>query len=90
MTKQSITFLKKVYTIDYILKNPSSSSKGLKQVWQAAVLEYMSKQGVDLSDKKNYHRPIEGIEFPKIVKIFNGLIGKNKKTSKVVKSKRVS
>lgn len=85
--KTSLTFVKKAYTIDYMLKNPPTNSKGLRYVWQTAVMEYMNKEGVDLSDKKVYHKPIQGIDFSKIVRIFNTLVGKPAPRSK---SKRVA
>jgi len=85
--KTSLIFGKKAYTIDYMLKNPPSNSKGLVYVWQTAVMEYMNKEGVDLSDLKVYNKPIQGIDFSKIIRIFNTLIGKSSPRSK---SKRVA
>lgn len=78
------SFAKQVYTIDYILQNPSSvvKGKGLKVVWQAAVTAYFSEQGMDLTDPKTFKKPIADINFAQIVKNFNKLIGKKAKASK--------
>jgi len=74
--KTSLSFVSRAYSIDYMVKNPPASAKGLKLVWQTAVLEYMKRQGVDLTDKKNYQKPIQNISFSDITRIFNSLIGK--------------
>lgn len=95
MTKKStLTVVKKAYSIDYLLKNPPANSLGLKHVWSAAVMEYMSKEGVDLSDKKMYHKPLTGIDFSKVVRIFKTLAGtattKKAKTTKKSKTRKTA
>lgn len=84
--ESSVKFVSKVYTVDYMLKNPSSNAKAHKHVWQAAVLEYLFQEGVDLSDKKNFQKPIAGIQFAGIINIYNTLLGKKK--TKVSKKKK--
>lgn len=84
--KAKLSFVNRAYSIDYMVKNPPANSKGLKLVWQAAVLEYMKRSGVDLTDKKNYQKPIQGIDFSQITRIFNSLIGK--KTATKPKSRK--
>jgi len=85
--KNNLTFVNRAYSIDYLLKNPPANSKGLKYVWQAAVMEYMNREGVDLTDKKIYHKPIQGIDFAKVVRIFKTLVN-NKPAPK--KAKKVA
>lgn len=82
-SEASPKILSQVYTIDYLIKNPSNSAKGFKYVWEAAVVDYMSKSGIDLSDKKNWQKPIENIDFAKIMTNFNKLMGKKKSKRKV-------
>lgn len=81
--KTKLTLLSKAYSIDYMIKNPPANSKGLKYVWQAAVIEYMKKEGVDLTDKNVYHKPFQGIDFAKIVRIFKSLSATKKGKSKI-------
>ena len=84
--KSNLTFIKKAYSIDYLLKNPPANSKGLKYVWQAAVMEYMNREGVDLTDKAVYGKAIQGIDFSKVVRIFKSL--SSNKTTKTATTKK--
>lgn len=84
--KSKLTFVKG-YSIDYLIKNPSTNAQGLRYVWQAAVIEYMKEQGVDVADKSLYSKPIQGIDFSHITRIFQNLVKQKAKAAPAAKAK---
>lgn len=83
-----LEFSSKAYSMKYLMENPPTNTKGLKLVWQAAVTTYFLSKGINVDDKKNYNRAVEGISFSELTKTFQKLAGV--KSAPAKKSKKVS
>lgn len=76
MKNQSpVSFSKTSWTAEYLLKNPANFAKKSKVIWQLAVEEYLRRSKFSFS-KKDLKKPIENVDFAKITRIYNTLIGK--------------
>lgn len=82
MKKGKLQFVKKAYTLDYLMNNPPASAKGLKLVWSAALTWYFAKEGIDLTDAKNYKKPVENIDFAEITRTFKKLVNDKSRPAK--------
>lgn len=81
---QQLSFSKKTWTAEYLMKNPANFAKKNATVWALAVEEYLRRNKFSFSNKKNLKKPLENVDFAKITRIYNTLTGKrNPPASKV-------
>lgn len=74
-TQSELTFSRTTWTAEYLMKNPATFAKTNKIVWQLAVEEYLRRNKFSF-DKKDLKKPLENVDFAKITRIYNTLIGR--------------
>jgi hypothetical protein len=73
--KTNLSFSKTTWTAEYLLKNPANFAKTNKVVWQLSVEEYLRRNKFSFQ-KKDLKKPLENVDFAKITRIYNTLMGK--------------
>ena len=79
-----IKFAERIYTPEYLKLVPPAYAKKNKTVWKEAVDEYLRREHFSFT-KLDFKKPLATVDFGKLTRIYNTLIGRRNRPAKSVK-----